>query len=105
MGKYDTATEITFEITVCIDCTHVIANGELPADSEWTDEEHTAAMLREWEDADITLACDEDCEGFFSSHDCEGCGSTLAGDRHPAVAWVPRAAWEAMVTAEVARLS
>ncbi len=36
---------------------------------------------------EITLNCPEECEGWFSSSQCDGCGSMLAGDRHPAALW------------------
>lgn len=34
----------------------------------------------------ITAVCDEDCESFSSSP-CQGCGSTLGGDRHHLAIW------------------
>ncbi len=36
-------------------------------------------------DADVVLTCTDDCEASFSTSPCDGCGSHLAGDRHPAV--------------------
>ena len=35
----------------------------------------------------ITLNCAEDCEGSFSWARCEGCNSTMGGERHPAALW------------------
>lgn len=45
------------------------------------------AIKEQWGEAELTINCKEDCEGWFSRMPCEGCGSPLSGDRHPAVAW------------------
>lgn len=84
----------TYDIQVCSDCLMMIANGTTgDYDGAPDDAEHDAAMDALWPDADgwdITPNCSEDCEGGFSWSPCEGCGSPLGGDRHPAVAmrWV-----------------
>lgn len=69
------------ELSVCVDCAMLIANGETPPDNPEFD------LLDEWDGWVVVLNCPEDCEGGFSWSRCDGCGSTLGGDRHPAVAW------------------
>lgn len=90
MQVHETPTEYGYDVSVCVDCTYVLANGELPGDSETTLAEHVAAMNEREPDAtDITLNAPEGDEEpfFFSWSSCDGCGSTLGGDRHPAVVW------------------
>lgn len=38
---------------------------------------------------DIVAACEEDCEGWFSSQPCELCGSRQGGERHRAALICP----------------
>lgn len=79
----------TFEFDWCTDCLCMDANGTLGDVTEEEDAAHAAAMEREWPQADgwhTHNNCDGDCEGSFSWVQCEGCGSTLGGDRHPAMA-------------------
>ena len=66
---------------VCVDCAMLIANGETPEDNP------EFGLLPEWEGWHVVLDCPENCEGSFSWSSCEGCGSRLGGDRHPAAAW------------------
>lgn len=73
----------------CVDCLMLLANGE--TDPDW-DEAETAEYLARLEargvtGENVTIACDEDCEGWFSWSPCDVCGSTLGGDRHPVVFW------------------
>lgn len=81
---------VTCEIVVCGDCLLLIANGEL-TDSDGNDiaEAHAAKITALWGDEKgswhLVPACDENCDGEFSSSQCDGCGSTLGGDRHKAV--------------------
>lgn len=77
-------TVIADEIAVCIDCLAMMCNGELGQGDETADMEHAEAMREAWPDGDIVPACPEDCEGWFSMSPCDGCGSHLGGDRHPA---------------------
>ena len=71
----------TYELEVCDDCAMLIANGETPEDQPDFD------LLPEWNSYHLALDCDDNgCEGFSWSR-CAGCGSTLGGSRHPAVAW------------------
>ena len=71
-------------LAVCLDCTFLLANGiETDAEQRAAD-----AMALIWPHADLVLACPEDCEGWFSPEDCDGCGDALGGDRHPAVAFL-----------------
>lgn len=80
---YDTDTDMG-ETSVCVDCAMMLANGE-------GTEEHAERIAARWQAQgyDLVLACDEECEGWFSWLDCDGCGSTLGGDRHPAH-WIKR---------------
>jgi len=103
-NEYDTT-----ELAICVDCTMLLANGEV-FDSEGNDiaAEHANLMVAVWgEKFDITLGsleCEycgadareaarnndteiEDCEPWFSWQSCDGCGSHLGGDREHAVAW------------------
>lgn len=69
------------DLEFCIDCVMLIANGE------GTDA-HTEAMVAIWGEGingvmGLVLSCPEDCEGWFSWSECDGCGSSLGGDRHP----------------------
>lgn len=34
---------------------------------------------------EAVLACEEDCEGWFSWHSCDVCNEGLGGERHPVV--------------------
>lgn len=86
-------------LRICVDCLYVLANG---VDS---DEQAIAAenMAKLWKNTNITLGALTDecghndatseehaynCEQLgFSWSPCDGCGSTLGGDRHAATAW------------------
>lgn len=101
LGDRDSAVELS----ICVDCLFVLANG---AESE--DQEKAAERMTEkWGDVNITLgmltgddgcghdheATSEDhsegCEQLgFSWRSCGGCGSSLGGDRFAATAWVER---------------
>jgi hypothetical protein len=74
------------EMEVCVDCLMVDANGE----SEGIEPEALARIEKAYTDATAdgwyyANNCDENCEGWFSWSPCGFCGSTLGGDRHPAV--------------------
>ena len=95
-------TRNTVKLWVCIDCMLVHANGECtdtPDRAPWA--------LWENDSSDITMGllwseheCETpeetfrnggecDCETDpFSMSDCDGCGSTLAGERHAFTAWL-----------------
>ena len=70
------------DLSVCIDCMMLIANGE------GTDE-HADRVAGQW--PDHYLGCgnsDEDGTACaFASRRCEGCGSDLGGSRYAAHAW------------------
>jgi hypothetical protein len=98
---------------VCTDCLMLMANGDvgdrgdisklseyqqseddahlynLPGDDgeNNANSRHAARMDAHWQGYHVVPACPEDCEGEFSWSSCDGCGSTLGGDRHPAIAW------------------
>lgn len=71
------------EIEICQDCLFILANGEGPDDV-------AEALAKRWPVGTITLGRitdPDDPEGFFSSSPCDGCGSTLGGDRYYATGW------------------
>jgi hypothetical protein len=71
------------EMEVCVDCLVIDANGPDEVDPEAVARFEAASILNEgWTYANN---CPEDCEGWFSWTPCDYCGSTLGGDRHPAV--------------------
>jgi hypothetical protein len=98
----------THTLEVCVDCLSLLANGEVfDGDGNDVTKEHAAAMDREWPDTEITLGrmhsdeclrfsdycehTDSDRDGpepWFSWAQCQGCGSTLGGDREYATAWI-----------------
>jgi hypothetical protein len=102
-----TSKRETADLSVCVDCVSYLANGEVsdPDTGENIATAHAAKIAAIWGDAfDITLGslpCEhcgskaretgddvQDCEPWFSWHDCDGCGSTLGGDREHATAWI-----------------
>jgi hypothetical protein len=81
----------TIEFEWCVDCLALDANGTLGdgVGVDHSDMEHARRMDAQWPIVDgwtLSNNCDENCEGHFSWARCIGCGSTLGGDRHPAVA-------------------
>lgn len=79
------ATIIADGLEVCGNCAQIIANGEI---NDGTDagERTAAAQVGIWgKDAiGLVLDYDADFEPYFSYSSCDGCGSTLGGDRWPA---------------------
>jgi hypothetical protein len=76
--------EITTGVAVCQDCAMMLANGELGQGDDTADRIHAERIAKRWSVGELVLDCGEDCEGWFSWTECDGCGSTLGGDRHPA---------------------
>lgn len=99
-------------LEVCTDCLQILANGSLGGDEEYrTTEEVVADMARIWGNllGQITLGrlqeeneTEEHYEEYlsgwgdgsdgnagFSWSSCDGCGSSLGGDRYYATAWLP----------------
>lgn len=77
--------EIVFKGHACIDCTMAIANGDFSSMTDydvarWNER---VAAIALYELGTVVMACDEDCEGYFSWSSCDYCGSSLGGDRHP----------------------
>lgn len=100
-----TTTEQPVSLEICVDCLFLLANGTVSDDQDdAADTAHAARMDAIWgEGTEITLghlaeACPDcglnddrqecDCEPWFSWSQCDGCGSTLGGDREHATAWV-----------------
>lgn len=73
------AEQVYTDLSVCADCAMLIANGE---DSDGVAER----VAERWGDlaVHLVLSCSgcDDCG--FSWASCDGCGSTLGGDRHAA---------------------
>ena len=83
-AKYETC-----EIEVCSDCLMMMANGEIGDVSEAETEAHAAAMDAAWpmsEGWHLSPDHRESDDDTFSWQSCEGCKSSLGGDRHAAVA-------------------
>jgi hypothetical protein len=83
-------------IWVCVDCMLTEANGETtenPDREPWNlwkqdDAEITMGMVREEHTDGCSFDDDCGCDQIpFSSSDCEGCGSQLAGERHAFTWW------------------
>lgn len=78
------------DLDFCVDCTMEIANGDL---SGLTDEQaaaHRHNMNLRWgnEPVYLVITCsggDESCDSF-STVQCDGCGTYLAGERHKGAA-------------------
>lgn len=70
------------DLRVCSDCAQVIANGEI---SDGTDrgDRTAAAQVAVWgaDAIGLVLAGTDDGPDPFSTAPCDGCGSTLAGER------------------------
>lgn len=92
--------EPSVPLNLCTDCVCMIAHGECgDCHNERGHECPTGKRLaRKWGDVGITLGCPEDCcerdadgfaEPWFSWSSCDGCGSSLGGDREHGIAWLP----------------
>jgi hypothetical protein len=94
------SSTLPYPILVCVDCLMMLANGTLGNEDEAEDGAHAERMGQEWSDTLLTLgwSAEEYPEGVdpmgdsadeagFSWRHCEGCGSTLGGDRYRATAW------------------
>lgn len=87
----------TAEITICVDCCFLLANGDVPDERPnladeiaaiWGDSEITLGRFHQDHDHDDNDLAIELCEEpFFSWQPCGACGSTLGGDREYATAW------------------
>lgn len=116
--------ELLSEISVCIDCMFVHANGEYPGDPAdrpadapeawalWGFGYHVTMGGTHTENCDAQEDNDVecDCENLgFSWQSCEGCGSNLGGDRYRFTTWRIRPAYahlaarEALTRARTAR--
>lgn len=74
-------------LLMCSDCTAIIANGELGQGDADADHQHALKMAARWGEhtLNLVLAGDDTDVIDFSTRRCAGCGSDLAGTRHPAV--------------------
>ncbi len=83
-------TKELFELSGCMNCVQLLANGEFPPDN--TPEQDAAlevAIEMQWPSAEwhVVVAGDENSENEFSWRPCDVCGSTLGGDRYPCAAF------------------
>jgi len=82
---------------VCVDCLMLLANGEVfDAHGDDITAQHAAKIDAIWGDTELTLGHvdaeeESDAEPWFSWQPCDGCGSTLGGDREYATAWTEEA--------------
>lgn len=83
-----TAFEVV-EITVCVDCALLSATGEV-TDGNGKDisERVAAGQVEQWGTDAWDIHLSDNDEPWFSWQACEGCGSTLGGDRMHAVVFV-----------------
>jgi hypothetical protein len=73
------------EVWVCTDCLAFLANGTLGQEDPTEDQSHQDAMRAVWGDLRHLVPgdCSDDVCGFSWGR-CEGCHSSLGGDRHQA---------------------
>jgi hypothetical protein len=74
-------------LSVCVDCAMILANGELGQGDEAAEREHGARMAEQWPDPWVLVLDINDDDAHFSWQDCDGCGSRLGGDRLDASAY------------------
>ena len=82
MAKFDTT-----ELSVCVVCIHLIANGEYN-DGEDTAEKCSQRQQLVWGDRVRYLTYSGEYLGFSWSW-CDGCEDTLGGDRFRAYMMIP----------------
>ena len=76
-----------YELTICVDCLMLVANGE--GNHEWSEDDlrsHLAAMERNWPGDTWWIALGDESDEF-SWAPCDSCGSKLGGSRHSATAF------------------
>lgn len=77
-----------YRLSVCEVCLHLLANGEY---NDGTDAAERAndAMIEKWgEDTKHLIPGSE--EFGFSTSECDTCGDDLHGNRHEAIALIPK---------------
>ena len=80
----------TDTLDACTDCVMLVANDEVTdGDGNNVTAEHAAKVIAYLGIPRVltylALACEPDCEGWFSWSRCDVCGDWLGGDRHPMV--------------------
>lgn len=74
------------EISVCVDCCLLFETGEVhDADGNDITADVAGGVMSNWGEASGRIVMSSDDEPGFSWSKCEGCGSTLGGDRMKAV--------------------
>lgn len=95
-----------YELSICVDCLMILANGECNYESEADRVKHEAGMVKHLADDEVTLGRltpNDICQGSDHDNDCtcdqfgfrwgqcDGCGSVLGGDRYAATLWLDHA--------------
>jgi len=78
-----TDMHVIFEGQACVDCTLIIANDDGSGITDPAQHRQNIAHVGLGKLGGVVMACDDDCEGYFSWSPCDYCGSTLGGERHP----------------------
>ena len=89
------SNENTYPAVLCIDCTHLLANGEVESpDADWDEKEALENLkpgrvtLGELKDEDDIDYEDEGNEiDTFSREECYGCGTRTGGYRYKVTIW------------------
>lgn len=89
------SNENTYPAVLCIDCTHLLANGEVESpDPNWDEQEAlenlkpgsvTFGELKE--EDEINYEDEEDEIDTFSREECYGCGTRTGGYRYKVTIW------------------
>lgn len=80
------------KISVCVDCAMLLANGTLGNEDDVEDDAHAWKIATLW--PGWVLSTDSG-ENYFSWSQCDGCGSTLGGDRFDGTAFLPKENFDA----------
>ena len=74
-------------LSVCVDCAMMLANGTIGGEDNDADNAHAVKMAEQWPSPWVLVLTLSDDDSHFSWQDCDGCGSRLGGDRLDASAY------------------